>query len=126
MTEIFEREIIITHYDFFRILPKVLKSYLYQQHENVISVTLDEGEIVIILAEERLRQTASLSLPITNVTFQIKNVAKKSKKGFFKQFDRTYQYGGDNRIPDKPNYIAILSDICCKKDTVSVKYNKML
>ncbi|MCH8080000.1 MAG: hypothetical protein IIA06_09540 [Proteobacteria bacterium] len=94
MTEIFEREMTITHRDFFRILPKALKSYLYQQHENVISVTLDEGEIVIILAEERLRQIASLSLPITNVTFQIKNVAKKSKKVFFKQFDRTYQRGG--------------------------------
>ena len=69
MTEIFEREITITHRDFFRILPKVLKSYLYQQHENVISVILDEGEVVIILAEERLREIVSLSLPITNVTF---------------------------------------------------------
>ena len=94
MTEIFEHEMTITHRNFFRILPKVLKSYLYQQHENVISVTLDEGEIVIILAEERLREIASLSLPITNVTFQIKNVAKKSKKGFFKQFDQTHQCGG--------------------------------
>ena len=90
MTEIFEREITITHRDFFRILPKVLKSYLYQQHENVISVILDEGEVVIILAEERLREIVSLSLPVTNITFQIKNVAKKLKKGFFEQFDRTY------------------------------------
>ncbi|MCH9048546.1 MAG: hypothetical protein IH836_06345 [Proteobacteria bacterium] len=126
MTEIFEREMTITHRDFFRILPKVLKSYLYQQHENVISVTLDEGEIVIILAEERLREIASLSLPITNVTFQIKNVAKKSKKGFFKQFDRTYQCGVGNRILDKLNYITILSDICCKKDTVSTINNYLL
>ncbi len=94
MTETLKREMTITHRDFFRILPKVLKSYLYQQHENVISVTPDKGEIVIILAEERLREIASLSLPITNVTFQIKNVAKKSKKGFFKQFDQTYQCGG--------------------------------
>jgi len=84
----------ITHHDFFRILPKALKSYLYQQHENVISVTLDEGEIVITLSEEGVRQIASLSLPVTNVTFQIKNVAKKSKKAFFKQFDRAYQGGG--------------------------------
>ena len=94
MTEIFEREMTITHRDFFRILPKALKSYLYQQHENVISVTLDEGEIVIILAEERLRQIASLTLPKTNVTFQIKNVAKKSKTDFFKQFDQAYLRGG--------------------------------
>ena len=94
MLQIIEREMTITHRDFFRILPKALKSYLYQQHKNVISVALDEGEIVIILAEERLRQIASLSLPMTNVTFQIKNVAKKTKKAFFKQFDRAYQSGG--------------------------------
>ena len=94
MIEIFEREMTISHSDFFRTLPKALKSYLYQQHENLISVTLNEGEIVITLAEERLRQIASLSLPMTTVTFQIKNVAEKSKKIFFKQFDRAYQRGG--------------------------------
>jgi len=94
MEQILEREMTITHRDFFRILPKALKSYPYQQHEKVISVTLDEGEIVIILAEEQRRQIASLSLPVTYVTFQIKNVAKKSKKGFFKQFDQVFQRGG--------------------------------
>jgi len=94
MEQILEREMTITHRDFFRILPKALKDYLYQQHENVISVTLDEGEIVIIMAEERLRQIASLSLPMTTVTFQIKNVAKITKNTFFRQFDRAYQRGG--------------------------------
>ena len=53
-----------------------------------------QGEIVIILAEERLRQIDSLSLTVTYVTFQIKNVAKKSKTGFFKQFDQAYLRGG--------------------------------
>ena len=94
MTEIFEREMTITHRDFFRILPKALKDYLYQQHENVINVTLEEGEIAITLSEEGVRQIASLSLPVTNVTFQMKNVVKKSKKAFFKQFDRAYQRCG--------------------------------
>jgi len=94
MTETLKREMTITHRDFFRILPKALKLYPYQQHEKVISIPLDEGEIVIILAEEQRRQIASLSLPVTYVTFQIKNVAKKSKKGFFKQFDQAYQRGG--------------------------------
>jgi phosphatidylinositol kinase/protein kinase (PI-3 family) len=94
MTETFKREMTITHRDFFRILPKALKSYLYQQHENVINVILDGGEIVIILAEERLRQIAALSLPLTTVTFQINNVAEITKNEFFKQFDRAYHRGG--------------------------------
>ena len=94
MTEVFKREMTITHRDFFRILPKALKSYPYQQHENVVSIPLDGGEIVIILAVEQLRQIASLTLPLTNVNFLIKNVAEKSKEAFFRQFDRAYQCGG--------------------------------
>ena len=102
MIETIKRGMTITHRDFFRILPKALKSYPYQQHENVITVSLNEGqndnkeesEIAIILAKERLRQIASLSLPLTNVTFKVKNVAEKTKNEFFKQFDRTYQRGG--------------------------------
>ena len=94
MTETFKREMTISHHDFFRILPKALGSYLYQQHENVISVTLDKGEIVISLSKERVRKIASLSLPITDVTFQINNVAEMSKNDFFKQFNRAYHRGG--------------------------------
>jgi phosphatidylinositol kinase/protein kinase (PI-3 family) len=94
MEQTFEREMTISHSDFFRILPKALKSYLYQQHENLINVTLDEGEIVIILSEERLRKIASLSLPVTDVTFRVKNVAENTKNEFFKKFDRAYQRGG--------------------------------
>ena len=102
MQQIIEREMTISHRDFFRILPKALGSYPYQQHENVITAFLNEGqndskeesEIVIILAEEQLRQIASLTLPITNVTFQIKNVAENTKNEFFKQFDRAYRRGG--------------------------------
>ena len=94
MIETIERKMTISHSDFFRTLPKALKSYPYQQHENVVSIPLDGGEIVIILAVEQLRQIASLSLPMTTVTFQIRNVAEKSKEAFFRQFDRAYQRGG--------------------------------
>ncbi len=94
MTETFEREMTISHSDFFRILPKALKSYPYEQKDNAITVSLGEGEICIILSEERLRQIGSLSLPVTDVAFQLKNVAENTKKHFFTQFDRAYQRGG--------------------------------
>jgi hypothetical protein len=94
MIETFEREMTITHSDFFRILPKALKSYPYDQNDNVITVTLDKAEISIILSEQRQRQIASLSLPVTDVTFQLKNVAESTKSDFFEQFDRAYHRGG--------------------------------
>jgi len=94
MEHTFEREMTISHSDFFRILPKALKSYPYEQKENAITVILDKGEITIILSEERNRQIASLLLPVTDVTFQLKNVAESAKSKFFEQFDRTYHRGG--------------------------------
>ncbi len=94
MTDTFEREMTISHSDFFRILPKALKSYTYEQEGNVINVSLDEGEITIILSHERRRQIASLTLPVTDVTFQLKNVAESTKMDFFAQFNRAYHRGG--------------------------------
>ena len=94
MTDTFEREMTISHSDFFRILPKALKSYQYEQADNVITVTLDKAEITLFLSVERRRQIASLSLPVTDVTFHIKNVAEITKKDFFEQFDRAYHRGG--------------------------------
>ena len=94
MTETLEREMTISHSDFFRTLPKALKLYPYKREENVIKVSLDGGEISIILSEERHRQIASLSLPVTDVTFQLKDVAESTKSKFFEQFDRAYHRGG--------------------------------
>ena len=94
MTETFKREMTISHSDFLRILPKALKSYPYEHKDSVITVTLDKAEISIILSEERHRQIASLSLPVTDVTFQLKNVAERTKKDFFEQFDQAYHRGG--------------------------------
>jgi hypothetical protein len=94
MIETIKREMTISHSDFFRILPKALKSYPYEYKDNVITVTLDKAEISIILSEERHRQIASLSLPVTDVTFQLKNVAESTKRIFFEQFDRAYHRGG--------------------------------
>ena len=94
MTETLEREMTISHSDFFRTLPKALNLYPYKREENVIKVSLDGGEISIILSEERHRQIASLSLPVTDVTFQLKDVAESTKSKFFEQFDRSYHRGG--------------------------------
>ena len=94
MEHTFKREMTISHNDFFRILPYALKSYRYEQEGNVITVTLDDGEISIKLSDERLRQIASLSLPVVDVTFTLKNVVEITKNEFFRQFDRAFQRGG--------------------------------
>lgn len=89
-----EREMTISHSDFFRLLPKAIKSYRYQQHDNHIKIFMNDDEICIFLSKERVRKIASLLLPVTDVTFQVENVAKNTQNEFFKQFDRAYQRGG--------------------------------
>lgn len=98
MEIIFEREMTISHNDFFRILPTAVGTHRYQQQNNVVTVSLNDegvaGEIVISLSKERVRKIASLTLPVTDVTFQAENITEEQKIEFFKRFDRTYQRGG--------------------------------
>ena len=94
MEQTIEREMTISHSEFFRILPKAVGTHRFQLADNVITVSLAEGEICIILSTERVRKIGSFVLPVTDVTFQIKNVAENTKNEFFKQFDRSYQRGG--------------------------------
>jgi hypothetical protein len=49
---------------------------------------------VISLSKERVRKIASLTLPVTDVTFQAGNITEEQKIEFFKRFDRAYQRGG--------------------------------
>lgn len=94
MEHTFEREMTISHNDFFRILPKAVAPHTFQQINNAITVTLGQGEITIVLSKEGSRQIASLTLPVTMVCFHIKNVAENANKLFFEHFDRAYQRGG--------------------------------
>lgn len=98
------QDMTITHRDFFRLLPKALKDYTWQQQKDstVIIVALSnanvvnpsDGEITISLSAQEQFKIGSLTLPITHVTFQIKNVVKKTQDDFFHRFDRAYQRGG--------------------------------
>lgn len=97
MTETLEREMTISHSDFFRTLPKALGKLRYQRQNNIITVYLDdgnEGEIIISLSKERIRKIASLNLPVTDVTLRLENITEKKKIEFFKHFDRSYHRGG--------------------------------
>lgn len=94
MEQILKREMTISHRDFFRILPKALVAYRYQQVDNTVTVYLDEGEICITLSEERVCKIASLVLPVVDVSFEMKNVVENTHSNFLKQFDRAYHRGG--------------------------------
>lgn len=92
--EILQREMTITHADFFRILPKAINHREYFITDNQISVTVPTGSIRIRLSPEKHKVIGSLRLPVTNVEIEIDGFSTRQTEQFFQQFDLSFQKGG--------------------------------
>ena len=89
-----QREMTITHADFFRLLPKALSSYRFKISDQSIQVTMKTGVVNIQLDQEIIRKIGALELPITHMTFYFENTTKKATRNFFEKFDMAYLKGG--------------------------------
>lgn len=94
MVNTFEREMTITHDDFFRLLPKALADYQFRILGKSIQVKLQSGSVTIQLMPETNRKIGNLELPVTHVKFKFENIAQDQVQIFFEQFNRSYQKGG--------------------------------
>ena len=89
-----QREMTITHDDFFRLLPKALSGYSFEVSEQSIQVTMETGIINILLMQETTRKIGALELPITHITFNFENTSHEETQKFIEKFDLAYQKGG--------------------------------
>lgn len=91
----FEREMGITHAEFFRSLPAAIQ---HRQHHvsgtTVTVVVSDEGLLEIELGPERERRIALLRLPVTQVRFRFHAVAEADREAFMQRFDLYFRRGG--------------------------------
>lgn len=94
MVNTFEREMTITHDDFFRLLPKALAEYQFRISGNLIQVQLQSGSVDIQLTPETTRKIGNLELPVTHLDFHFENIAQDQMQVFFERFNRSYQKGG--------------------------------
>lgn len=94
MVNTIEREMTITHADFFRLLPKVLADYQYRISGQTIYIKYLSGNVTIQLKPETTRKIGNLELPVTHITFQFENIATDQMQIFFEKFNRSYQKGG--------------------------------
>lgn len=94
MVDTFEREMTITHADFFRLLPKALADYQYRISGTSIHIKIRTGSITIHLTPESARRIGNLELPVTHLSFRFKNISGDQLQEFFNRFDRAYQKGG--------------------------------
>ena len=89
-----QREMTITHADFFRLLPRALASYKFKISDQSIQVTMETGIVNIQLGQETTRTIGALELPVTHMKFYFKNTTDKETRQFFDKFDPAYQKGG--------------------------------
>jgi hypothetical protein len=94
MNKIITREMTITHREFFRLLPGAVKDLDCQIRDNIIDIRDNNRNIMIVLGNESTRDIASLTLPVTCLTFDFTGYSEGETEAFLKRFDLLYQKGG--------------------------------
>jgi len=90
-----EREMSISHQDFYRLLPIALKNIDYEiSNDNQINLSYAGGKLQIAPGNEHKRKIASLELPVLLVVFTFVDIPEDDISLFFTNFSRTYQRGG--------------------------------
>jgi hypothetical protein len=92
--QIIEREMSISHNDFYRLLPAALRGIEYQIDDKQINVPYLSGSIQIEPGMEHERKIASLVLPVLHVVFTFADVFPEDIAQFLTDFSRVYQRGG--------------------------------
>jgi sulfur carrier protein ThiS len=89
-----EKEMAVTHADFFRTLPKALGTNGFKRSGD--KVVLEDGEkrLEIALGPERERKIANLAVPATDVTLTFSGYTDAEASDALKLFDRMFQKGG--------------------------------
>ena len=92
---IIEKEMGITHKDFYGDLPNLLQGIPHQQIENTIKFQINNKDIEIILGPEKVREIGpSVRLPVTFVTIRFFDCSEEAIKSFIKHFNLKFMRGG--------------------------------
>ncbi len=91
---VINREMTITHAEFFRLLPKALVKRHYEVNGSEIKVMFNQGWLEISLNPETIRSIGALKLPITKVNYEFFECRDFDIEQFMTGFDLVYQKGG--------------------------------
>lgn len=90
----FNRDMGITHADFFRLLPKAINGRAYAVKQNKVFIVERERQVVLSLSPQGERVIASLRLPATRVDFTFSNYSKAEVNQFMAHFELYFRRGG--------------------------------
>jgi len=89
-----ERDMSITHADFFRLLARLVGAKAIQCCENSVRINTETGHINIRLGPERRRKIALLELPATTVSLEFHGYDQAAYQDFMRQFTLCFHKGG--------------------------------
>ncbi|MGI9229326.1 MAG: hypothetical protein ACR2P9_05650 [Gammaproteobacteria bacterium] len=89
-----EREMAVTHAEFFRLLARVVDADQIQRHDASVQITTDVGSINITLGPESHRKLGLLKLPVTPVTLEFQGYSPEEYAAFMRRFTLSFQKGG--------------------------------
>ena len=93
-TKVVDKEMALTHADFFRTLPKALGTGDYKKIGAKVTRIDGDKRLEITLGPERTRQIARLSVPVTDVRLEFSGYTEAEAEAALKLFDKMFQKGG--------------------------------
>jgi len=89
-----DKEMTISHRDFFRILPGALETDDFRVDGNCVTAYGGCRRLEIILSPEAQRKIALLTLPVTRVSLEFVGYSAEEAAAALGRFDRAFQRGG--------------------------------
>ena len=90
---IIQKEMGITHADFFRLLPRAMGNNPYEINDLEINSTLPTGTLKITLGPERERKMFLVVIPCTDVVFEYTDVDEIDRQAFIEYFELRFMRG---------------------------------
>lgn len=88
------KEMAITHADFFRIIPRVLRDAPHERDALGVSLDCGPGRLRISLAPEGRRTLGTVALPLTRVELRFTGCTQSRVNAFLADFDTRFRRGG--------------------------------
>jgi len=91
---IINKEMGITHQEFFRNIPRALSTDDFVKEADRIILADGDESLEISISEQSERRIALFVLPVTHVTLTFKGYTEAAVKKTMDKFDRAFQRGG--------------------------------
>ena len=89
-----EKEMALTHADFFRIIPRALGTEDFERTDTGVVLADGDRRLEITLGSERIRKIALMKIPACDVRLEFSGYTRAESRAALHLFDRMFQKGG--------------------------------